>query len=109
MARFKRQHLREQEARLPKVRLGDLVDQGLNVFCWCNRCDHNAVVETALLVSRLGPATPVPEVGAAMRCTSCGSQDVATRPDWPSLGTTTRHGAVAAGTAAVPAGKPERR
>ncbi|MCA8906624.1 MAG: hypothetical protein KDA64_01780 [Rhodospirillaceae bacterium] len=92
MARMKRQQLHDQEVLQPKIRLGDLAAEGINVFCWCNRCGHNAVVDTAMLAARLGPSMPVPEVGAAMRCTGCGSQDVATRPDWPSLGQVTRHG-----------------
>jgi hypothetical protein len=27
-----------------------------------------------------------------MRCSGCGSKDVAARPDWPSLGQIARHG-----------------
>ena len=92
MARLKRQHLHQHEARQPKPRLGDMADQGLAVFCWCNRCGHNAVVDTAMLIARLGPGTAVADVGAAMRCTACGCRDVATRPNWPSPGQVTHHG-----------------
>lgn len=71
--------------------LGQMRDEALDVFCWCNRCGHNATVATALLLAQLGPAMPVPEVGARMRCSSCGAKDVATRPAWPSPGVITRH------------------
>lgn len=44
-----------------------------------------------MLIQQLGPAFPVPEIGARMRCSSCASKDVATRPAWPSRGQVTRH------------------
>lgn len=71
--------------------LGLLADEGLDIFCWCNRCGHNAIVSTRLLIRQLGPAMPVPAVGAHMRCTGCGSRDVATQPAWPAMGPITRH------------------
>ncbi len=91
MGGFKREGLREQDRRRRATSLGELREAGIGVFCWCNRCGHNAVVETARLLAELGPGYPVPEVGARMRCTGCGSKDVATRPDWPGLGQVTRH------------------
>jgi len=89
MAAIKRGLMDGEERRLRASKLGDLA--GVAVFCWCNRCGHNAVVETAGLIAELGPAYPVPEVGARMRCSGCGSKDVATRPHWPGLGQVTRH------------------
>ena len=91
MAAIKRGQLDGEERRLRASKLGDLARSGVEVFCWCNRCGHNAVVETARLIAELGPGYPVPEVGAHMRCSGCGSKDVATRPDWPGLGQVTRH------------------
>jgi hypothetical protein len=91
MARFKRQRLEEEEARARPMPLEAVAAQGIDVFCWCNRCGHNAVVEAARLIAELGPGMPVPEVGARMRCAGCGSRDVATRPAWPSDGPITRH------------------
>lgn len=82
---------RVQETGSQPVLLGDLAQAGLDVFCWCNRCAHNAVVETAPLIRRLGSRMPVPEVGTRMRCTGCGAHDIATRPAWPSLGVITLH------------------
>jgi hypothetical protein len=91
MAAIKRGQLDGEERRRRVSRLGDLAEAGVEVFCWCNRCGHNAVVETASLIGELGPAFPVPEVGARMRCSGCASKDVATRPHWPGLGQVTRH------------------
>jgi len=92
MGRLKEHMIEDDEAGRRATRLGDLDAENVPVFCWCNRCSHNATVDLSLLISRLGPAMPVPEVGATMRCSSCGSKDVATRPAWPSLGRVTRHG-----------------
>lgn len=72
--------------------LADLVEQHLEVFCWCNRCGHRAVMEAAVLLRRLGPAMAVPRVAAWLTCSGCGSRDIATRPDWPSGGVVSRHG-----------------
>lgn len=93
MGRLKNRHVKETEtAGAPRpTTLGDLYVQGLKVFCWCNRCTHNAQLDPEPLCRRLGPQLPVPEAGARMRCSSCGSKDIATRPAWPSLGQVTRH------------------
>lgn len=80
-----------ERSRRPAT-LADLAAEGLDVFCWCNRCGHNAVVSTALLIRQLGPAQSVPDIGACMRCTGCASRDIATRPHWPTEdGPVTRH------------------
>ena len=91
MGRMKSQQLSESEQRLQAASLGELVAEGLAVFCWCNRCGHNAEVAVETLFGQLGPDFPVPEVGARMRCSGCGSKDIATRPAWPGLGQVTRH------------------
>ncbi len=92
MGGIKRARLREEEERQRgAAALGELSGSGLDVFCWCNRCGHNAVLESAALVARLGPALPVPEIGALLRCSGCGSKDIATRPAWPGLGLVARH------------------
>ncbi len=88
MAAIKRGQLDGEERRLKASKLGDLAQAEVEVFCWCNRCGHNAVVETARLMAELGPGYPV---GARMRCSGSGSKDVATRPHWPGLGQVTRH------------------
>ena len=91
MGRMKDRQLSEHEDRLRPTCLGELAADSLAVFCWCNRCGHNAEIPVATLVAQLGPGFPVPEVGARMRCSSCGSKDIATRPAWPGLGQVARH------------------
>ena len=91
MGQYKRRYIEAEDARRRATRLGEILQAGVDVFCWCNRCGHNAVVDSHQLAASLGPALPVPDIGVHMRCTSCGSKDVATRPDWPSLGQVARH------------------
>ena len=91
MAKIKRRAIEAADRQIQAVTLGDLVHQGLRVFCWCNRCSHSAVLETKPLLAELGPDFPVPDLGIKLRCSGCSSKDVATRPDWPRLGQVTRH------------------
>lgn len=96
MAGFKRAATAADDRRVRAdarpMRLGDLLDQELDVFCWCNRCSHNGTLDRMLLLRQLGPAIAVPEIGARLRCSGCGSKDVATRPAWPGHGQITHHG-----------------
>jgi len=85
MGRLKQDALASATRYTTALTLGDLMNQGLDVFCWCNRCSHNAVLETRLLSGQMGAGQAVPEVGARLRCSGCASKDVATRPAWPSL------------------------
>ena len=91
MGGWKRRQLANEEVGRRPMVLSGLVEQSVDVFCWCNRCGHNAVVAAEQLIRQLGPDFPIPEVGAQMRCSGCGGKDVATRPDWPSQGQITRH------------------
>lgn len=92
MGRLKDESIRREENNRKAAQLGDIAEAGLMIFCWCNRCGHNSEVDSKMLASKLGPAMPVPEIGARMRCSNCQSKDIATRPAWPSLGQVTRHG-----------------
>ncbi len=92
MAGVKRRDLAARDRRLGAATLGDLEIQGVDVFCWCNRCGHNSTLATGRLVAELGRGHPVPEVGARLRCSRCAGKDVATRPAWPSLGQVAHHG-----------------
>lgn len=92
MGRLKHDAMRKADTARPVARIADLLNRGIAVFCWCNRCGHSASVPSDRLAAELGPGCPVPEIGAHMRCSGCGSKDVATRPDWPSLGQVSRHG-----------------
>jgi hypothetical protein len=85
MGNFKNRNNKLSESKNPTT-LEDLVNEGMGVFCWCNRCNHNAVLETSSLIDRLGILFPVPEIGGLMRCSACNSKDVVTRPAWPSYG-----------------------
>ena len=84
MGRMKQESMAREDRSQRAAQLGDLLSAKVGVFCWCNRCGHNAEASTQMLVSQLGPSFPVPEIGARMRCSACGSKDVATRPSWPS-------------------------
>ena len=92
MARIKRQLLEAEDQRRRAACLGELAAAGNGVFCWCNRCGHNAVLDIQRLIGELGPDYPVPEVGARLRCSGCAGKDIATRPNWPGLGQVARHG-----------------
>ena len=91
MGRMKDQAMAREATKGRPAALADLARAGVGVFCWCNRCGHNAEAATAMLISELGPDFAVPEIGNRMRCSACGSKDVATRPAWPSQGRITRH------------------
>jgi hypothetical protein len=91
MGRLKQTELAAVDRRQPAATLGDLAARGLDVFCWCNRCGHNATLATDVLLGQLGAAFPVPEVGTRLRCSGCESKDIATRPHWRGLGPVTRH------------------
>lgn len=101
MGGIKRQTLLQEERRQRPATLADLKAQGVEVFCWCNRCSHNAVLPLESLLPLLGHLCPVPEIGARLVCSSCGSKDVATRPAWKGLGQVATH-------QALPAPDPER-
>ena len=68
--------------------LADLARAGVAVFCWCDRCGHSAILDTAPLIARLGPGFAVPRIAERMRCRGCGARDIATRPSRPSPSTT---------------------
>ncbi len=71
--------------------LADLARAGVAVFCWCDRCGHSAILDTAPLIAQLGPGFAVPRIATRLRCGGCGARDAATRPAWPSLGQVARH------------------
>ncbi|MDX1711568.1 MAG: hypothetical protein R3316_10595 [Rhodovibrionaceae bacterium] len=91
MSAIKRRAMQTADARRSAARLGRLAREGVDIFCWCNRCGHNAVLESAALAAELGPEMPVPDIGAHLRCSGCGCKDVASRPSWPSPGRVAGH------------------
>lgn len=84
MGKLKRHNQAAVDRKVGAATLGQLVEYGVPVFCWCNRCSHHATIDSGFLAGRLGPQFAVPEIGSTMRCTGCGSKNVATRPEWPS-------------------------
>lgn len=82
MGRMKRELIDREDHQLQAARLADLLRSKVGVLCRCNRCGHRAEAPATLLVAQLGMDFPVPEIGTRMRCRSCGSKDVATRPAW---------------------------
>ena len=91
MGRMKQGHIEEEEGKRHATVLGELQQDRIDIFCWCNRCGHNAVMPVDIFVAQFGPAFPVPDIGAHLRCSGCSSKDIAARPAWPSLGQVTRH------------------
>lgn len=92
MGRIKDKEIQRQQPSQP-VSLNDLIEQNLAVFCWCNRCGHNADIAPQTLTRRFGHAFAVPELGGYLRCSHCQSKDVTTRPSWPKFGgQIARHG-----------------
>ena len=61
------------------------------LFCWCNRCSHNAVLPVSAVTRRLGARYSVPDTAKHMICSDCGSKDVAVRPNWPAVGVVAHH------------------
>ncbi|MEK9661481.1 MAG: hypothetical protein VW644_07085 [Alphaproteobacteria bacterium] len=91
MSRLKQRAMVERDQTIRPVVLGDLREQGIDVQCWCNRCPHHAILPTEMLLVRFGAGYAVPEIGVHLRCSGCGSKDIATRPNWASLGLVARH------------------
>lgn len=72
---------------LLSITLHDLARQKLDIFCWCNICNHNNVIKTAQIIERLGENYPVPEIGRNLKCGKCNNtNDISTRPNWPNYG-----------------------
>ena len=84
MSGFKERFIAAQDRLSRPDRLGSLAPRGGVIFCWCNRCAHHARIDGRQLSLTLGPDFPVPEIGARLRCSSCGAKDVATSADLAS-------------------------
>ncbi|GAB4176954.1 MAG: hypothetical protein OHK0024_14530 [Thalassobaculales bacterium] len=80
MAKLKQQQIEVADAARRGPVLAGLAASG-GVCCWCNRCGHRAILPLSRLLAELGPAYPVAELGARLRCAGCGSKDVAARPE----------------------------
>ena len=91
MSQIKQRAIAARDRGLHPVMLGDLSARRIDVQCWCNRCPHHGILPVSMLIASFGPDCPVPEVGARLRCSGCGSKDIATRPNWSSLGIVAQH------------------
>jgi hypothetical protein len=56
MGRLKESVIPREERGQRAASLEDLMQAGIGVFCWCNRCGHNAEVTTEMLVPQLWPS-----------------------------------------------------
>ena len=83
MGAFKRRLTARHDPSDPAT-LGDLARDGLQVFCWCHRCGHNAELDTA------ADRAPWPDVSGPrtwrayalhlLRCARCRHQAVMAAP-----------------------------
>ena len=61
------------------VTLERMLQEEVDILVYC-RCQHSAIVETEMLIEKLGPDYQVPRVADRMKCGKCGSKEVHTRP-----------------------------
>lgn len=73
------------------ITLGELAEGGIDLFCWCDRCHHNAVLHLDRLLREFGRRQAIPALANHLRCSRCNGKAVSLRPAWPSLGQVTRH------------------
>ncbi len=66
------------------MRLSGLIAHGIRLWVWCETCCHHTTLDPEPLLERLGDRA-VPQVSAVLICSCCGSRDVSSRPDWPTL------------------------
>ena len=83
---YNKPHKTEANKIKNPVTLGDMIHQGLSIFCWCNQCGHNNTIGPVPITKILGPLFPVPEISRRMRCSLCQNRNVTTRPAWPNHG-----------------------
>lgn len=54
----------------------------LDVWAYCESCQHSASIDIEVLMERLPGTLAVPAVGSVLRCSGCGRRGVFSRPDW---------------------------
>ncbi len=72
-------------------RLEDLAREDIPVAAWCLDCGRHKVLATAALLARLDGRTAVAALARRMRCQSCGSRAIETRPHYQGLGVVAGH------------------
>jgi hypothetical protein len=59
--------------------LANMRENGVwSISATCETCHHEAV----LSADQWPPDMPVPDIGLKLRCSACGSREIATRPNW---------------------------
>ena len=59
--------------------LANMRENGVrSVEAVCGACQHRATVN----VDALPASLPVPDVGLKLKCSSCGSKRISTKPNW---------------------------
>ena len=66
-----------------------LAMQGLNVWVWCEGCNHQASLDPRALMGRLNDCN-IPDLAQYLRCSKCQSRQIFARPDWPRMGRVSR-------------------
>ncbi len=66
------------------AKLDDLAMNNVGILCWCNKCRHRVSVPFGFAIALFGRDCPVPRIAHRLRCSKCGSRNVATFPDRPS-------------------------
>jgi hypothetical protein len=75
--------------------LSNMREHGVrSVEAECRDCKREALVN----VDSLSDALPVPDVALRLRCSACGSKNIATRPNWREHKRNTGEGWIAART-----------
>lgn len=62
--------------------LSHLTSHGVDVWCRCEACSHSAVLPRAMLIDRLEPDYPVPEIKKVLHWTACGPRNTFAPPNW---------------------------
>jgi hypothetical protein len=55
--------------------LGNAAAAHVRLIVWCRLCGYRAELDPAVQAAACGDETPVPEWGARLRCSGCGSRD----------------------------------
>jgi len=71
---------RDQDGQIIRpMTLANMREQGVrSILATCEACQHEAVLEADQWPAEM----PVPDIGLKLRCSACGGQEIATRPNW---------------------------
>ena len=72
------------------ILLGDLIRDGKLLWVYCRECFRERDVDPSTIP--LTPDVPVPEIGKRMKCSSCESRKIDSRPELYSGGIEAQRG-----------------